>query len=92
MAVDLKLNTLQLRVTPSEIASVVECLNAGPPLSISIFAPTTGMSLADEDLDRTLQVVRTAAPAAQVGVSTGVWIASGSIYESEGGIIVDYIA
>lgn len=63
-------------VSPSEIATaVVECLNAGASaIHFHIRGQDSHESLADEDLARTLQVVRMAAPTAQVGVSTGAWI------------------
>jgi uncharacterized protein (DUF849 family) len=63
-------------VSPSEIAAaVVECLNAGASaVHFHIRSEDGRESLADEDLARTLQVVRMAAPTAQIGVSTGAWI------------------
>ena len=63
-------------VGPSEIAAaVVECLNAGASaIHFHIRAEDGRESLADEDLARTLQVVRKITPTAQIGVSTGAWI------------------
>ena len=63
-------------VSPGEIAAaVVECLNAGATaIHFHIRSHDGHESLADENLARTLQVVRTVAPAAQIGVSTGAWI------------------
>ena len=63
-------------VSPSEIAAaVVECLSAGASaIHFHIRSEDGRESLADEDLARTLQVVRKMTPTAQVGVSTGAWI------------------
>ena len=63
-------------VSPSEIAAaVVECLNSGAfAIHFHIRSEDGRESLADEDLARTLQVVRKMAPTAPVGVSTGAWI------------------
>ena len=63
-------------VGPSEIAAaVVECLDAGASaIHFHVRSEDGHESLAAEDVARTLQVVRIAAPTAQVGVSTGAWI------------------
>lgn len=63
-------------VNPSEIAAaVVECLSAGASaIHFHIRSEDGRESLADEDLARTLQVVRKMTPTAQIGVSTGAWI------------------
>jgi len=63
-------------VSPKEIAAaVLECLNSGvSAIHFHIRSQDSNESLAGEDLARIIQVVRTVAPAAQVGVSTGAWI------------------
>lgn len=63
-------------VNPSEIASaVVESLNAGASaIHFHIRSRNGSESLEAEDLARALQAVRSIAPTAPVGVSTGAWI------------------
>ena len=63
-------------VSPNEIASaVLECLSAGASaIHFHVRSEDGPESLAGEDLDRALQVVRTLVPTAQIGVSTGAWI------------------
>jgi uncharacterized protein (DUF849 family) len=63
-------------VTPEELAlAVVESTAAGAgAIHLHVRAADGLESLAAEDVARTLRAVRSAAPVAQVGVSTGEWI------------------
>ncbi|MFN2494161.1 MAG: 3-keto-5-aminohexanoate cleavage protein [Pyrinomonadaceae bacterium] len=63
-------------VTPREqAAAVLECLNVGANAIHLHVRATSGLeSLDAEDLAQTFAAVRSAAPHAQVGVSTGAWI------------------
>ncbi len=66
----------QVPVTPEEIAfAVVECLHAGASaIHFHVRSPTGEESLAAADLTPAVDAIRKAAPAAQVGISTGDWI------------------
>src|SRR2546426_1927819 len=63
-------------VTPNEqAAAVVECLAAGAKaIHLHVRAMSGRESLYAEDVAGTLLAVRSAAPDAQIGVSTGAWI------------------
>ena len=71
-----KTNHPSVPVSPNEIAvAVVECLTVGASaIHFHIRSQDSHESLAAEDLAQTLRVIRTTAPEAQVGVSTGAWI------------------
>ena len=63
-------------ITPDEQAdAVIECLNAGAQaIHLHVCSLMGRESLLPEDVTRTLQVVRSVAPQAPIGVSTGAWI------------------
>ncbi|MEK6280225.1 MAG: 3-keto-5-aminohexanoate cleavage protein [Acidobacteriota bacterium] len=63
-------------VTPEEqAAAVLECLTAGArAIHLHVRARDGVESLATEDVARTLRAVRSAAPHAKIGISTGAWI------------------
>ena len=63
-------------VSPGEQAlDVVECLEAGADaFHLHIRAASGDESLYPDDVSRTLLPVRSAAPAAKLGISTGAWI------------------
>ena len=63
-------------VTPEELVSdVLECLNAGArAIHLHVRSSTGTESLMPEDIARTLQALKSAAPQAPIGVTTGAWI------------------
>src|SRR5688572_207396 len=63
-------------VRPGEQAlDVVECIEAGADaIHLHIRAPSGDESLYPDDVAQTLVAMRSAAPGAKIGISTGAWI------------------